>query len=100
MHLLQFEREEVGALAKVLDKHELHALFPVVALEAGLPSVLQVLHLLPSKTFHDQPTCLQPRVVTCACMLLTVTVNMWSFRRARLSLTLPPVLALCTGAEC
>ena len=34
----------------MLDKHELHALFPLVALEAGLPSVLQVLHISSSAT--------------------------------------------------
>ena len=47
VHLMQYEREEAGALTKVLDKHQLHARFPLVALEAGLPSVLQVLHLFP-----------------------------------------------------
>lgn len=40
--VLQFEREDAGALTKVLDKFQLHALFPLVALEAGLPRVLQV----------------------------------------------------------
>ena len=83
--LLQYERREAGALTKVLDKHELHALFPLVALEAGLPSVLQVLHLLPP---------LNPSQVRCVCHTCLHTADSgcqhMAFSR---SVTLPPVLA-------
>ena len=39
----QYEREEAGALAKVLDRYQLHSLYPLAAVQSYLPSALKVL---------------------------------------------------------
>ena len=72
VHLLQYEREEAGALTGVLNRYKLHALFPLVALEAGLPRVLQVCSAQANPTEDVPVACATP-----ACIMLPNIGSLW-----------------------
>jgi hypothetical protein len=53
VHGVQFEREEPGALTGVLDKYQLHSLYPLAALQAYLPAALKVPLVAPVLSLAD-----------------------------------------------